>query len=256
MNLSRTATAASPRAAAPAFPRTKWTGSPAAWVSGYGQRGAEGGTGRHGRDGASLAPGGGAGDRGRAPAAGPGAVDGSAGLRAAPARAGAGAGGDAELSAQRHPLCGGRGGKLGGREREREKEGGRGCQREIWSASNHLLRELRLHLPPLFFPRRGLALSRSYLLGLGWLVLFNAIFCSGCRGPMPAGRSPARRLRSRGARCPQPGPGAPLCSERGAGGAAPARSSACCAAPKPETSIVNPPERTRGADSLCSFQFR
>lgn len=132
-------------------------------------------TGRHGRDGASLAPGGGAGDRGRAPAAGLGAVDGSAGLRAAPARAGAGAGGDAELSAQRHPLCGGRGGKLGGREREREKEGGRGCQREIWSASNHLLRELRLHLPPLFFPRRGLALSRSYLLGLGWLVLFNAI---------------------------------------------------------------------------------
>lgn len=81
-------------------------------------------TGRHGRDGASLAPGGGAGDRGRAPAAGPGAVDGSAGLRAAPARAGAG--GDAELSAQRHPLCGGRGGKLGGRERERERrrEGG------------------------------------------------------------------------------------------------------------------------------------
>lgn len=93
-------------------------------MSGYGQRGAEGGTERHGRDGTSLAPGGsppssrGAGDRGRAPAAGPGAAEGSAGLLAAPA--GAGAGGDAELSAQRHPLCGGRGGKRGGREKERE----------------------------------------------------------------------------------------------------------------------------------------
>lgn len=36
------------------------------------------------------------------------------------------------------------GGKRGG------GGGGRGCQREICSASNHLLRELRLHLPPLF----------------------------------------------------------------------------------------------------------
>lgn len=93
--------------------------------------------------------------------------------RAAGSASGSWSRGDAELSAQRHPLCGGRGGKRVGREGERER--GRGCQREIWSASNHLLRELRLHLPPLFFPRRGLALPRSYLLGLVWLVLFNAI---------------------------------------------------------------------------------
>lgn len=66
-------------------------------------------------------------------------------------------------------------GREASREGGRERERGRGCQREIWSASNHLLRELRLHLPPLFFPRRGLALPRSYLLGLVWLVLFNAI---------------------------------------------------------------------------------
>lgn len=61
MNLSRPATAASPRSAAPASPppsphrtapRTKWTVSPGVWVSGGGKREGEGGT---GRDGASLA---------------------------------------------------------------------------------------------------------------------------------------------------------------------------------------------------------
>lgn len=44
--------------------------------------------------------------------------------RAAGSASGSWSRGDAELSAQRHPLCGGRGGKRVGREGEREREGG------------------------------------------------------------------------------------------------------------------------------------
>lgn len=85
----------------------------------------------------------------------------------------------------RAPAAGGDAGAAGwgllgagpaGASEHRPRREGRGCQREIWSASNHLLRELRLHLPSLFFPRRGFALPQSWLLGFGlmvWLRLFG-----------------------------------------------------------------------------------
>lgn len=138
MNLSRpTTTAASPWAPAPASPHTRWTVSPGVWVS-------SGGMGR---------------DEVRAAhrAAGPGArTCGRRGCRSH----GLGLPGAGPAGASEH----------------RPRREGRGCQREIWSASNHLLRELRLHLPSLFFPRRGFALPQSWLLGFGlmvWLRLFG-----------------------------------------------------------------------------------
>lgn len=127
MNLSRTATAASPRAAAPAFPRTKWTGSPAAWVSGYGQRGAEGGTGRHGtaREGRGEP---GSGRRGRGSGA---RTCGRAGSRRRQRRAAGSASQSRSRSRGRRgaeratPPALRREGREAGREGEREREGGR-----------------------------------------------------------------------------------------------------------------------------------
>lgn len=202
MNLSRpSTTAASPRAAAPASPRTRWTVSPGVWVSG-------GGTGRDGVRAARRAAGPGARTCGRR-----GCRSGGLGLPGA--------------------------GRAGACER-RPRWDGRGCQREIWSASNHLLRELRLHLPSLFFPRRGFAIPQSRLLGFGlmaWLRLFGFFlnfilffvspFCSGA-GETPSVRAQRARCRSerpgsRGQLCRIParsgskGSAAPL-ETRGAGG--------------------------------------